>query len=217
MYYTNEKCQWKPFIVKIQWSSLLCLSHVNKLKLLLLKKSLNSTRKVECVVESKMKVAFSLLTCTYERNNCLIKTHCFKLDRLLGLGFVEEWRFPDTYQTSHLPSSRWRNLDSKQTAAAKHSKRWDKTLSLTEFDQYKARTDPSIFPSYSTTAYPPPLNSSLIHPMKSTHRSSDDKRNHLHLSTLHPPSHSHQIPKSFQSPFYTIPPSASKPFFMSLP
>jgi hypothetical protein len=179
-----------------------------------LKKSLNSTRKVEFAVESKMKVAFSLLTCTNERNNCLVKTRCFKLDWLLGLGCVEEWRFLDPYQALQLPFSGWRNLESKQTAAAPHTPR-DETQPW--FGPTHSKAWPQLFPPYSTATYPPPMNSSLICSMKTTHKSSDDKRNHLHLSTLHPPSRIRQIPQCFQPTFYTIPPSASNPLFMCLP
>lgn len=147
------------------------------------------------------------------RKQLSCKNTRFKLDWLLGLGCVEEWRFPDTYQTLQLPSSGWRNLESKRTTVATHSKRWNTALSWTNTKQGLA----PAFPLYSTATYPPPLNSSLICPTKTTHRSSDDKRNHLHLSTLHPPSRICQIPKCFQSRFYTIPPSASNPLFMCFP
>lgn len=181
------------------------MSHVNKLKLPTFKKSPNSTRKVECAGESKMKVAFSLLTCRNERHNCCVKTCCFMLDWLLGLGCVEEWRFPNTYRTLQLPSSGWRNLESKRTATTTHSKRWDTASSWTNMKQGLAPAFPSLLNSRIPITFAQQLNTSHE---DHTHRSSDDKRNHLHLSTLHPPSHTCQIP----SPFLHNSPSCFKSF-----
>jgi len=86
-------------------------------------------------------------------NNCLVKTRCFKLDWFLGLGCVEEWRFPNTYQTLQLPSSGWRNLESKQTVAATHSKKWDTALSWTDTKQGLAPAFPFLLNSHIPTSF----------------------------------------------------------------
>jgi len=87
-----------------------------------------------------------------------------------------------------------------------------------ELDQYKARPGPSFFPPFSTAAYPSPLHSSLIHPMKTTHTDPLTTRETTFTSP-------HSIPllisarfqNAFNHLFYSIPPSASNPLFMCLP
>lgn len=167
-----------------------------------------------------MKVAFSLLTCTNERNTCRVKTRCFKLDWLFGIGLCRGMKI--SWHLSNITVTIFRVKGSgKQANSSSHTLQ-EMRQSL-ELDQYKAF--PSLLNSCIPISFAQELNMSYEEharthahtPHTHTHRSSDDKRNHLHLSTLHSPSRIRQIPKCFQSPFYTIPPSASNPLFMCLP
>lgn len=121
-----------------------------------------------------MKVAFSLLTCTNERNTCRVKTRCFKLDWLFGIGLCRGMKI--SWHLSNITVTIFRVKGSgKQANSSSHTLQ-EMRQSL-ELDQYKAF--PSLLNSCIPISFAQELNMSYEeHARTHTHRT------HTHTDPL---------------------------------